>query len=227
MRACCARVVAPSGTTCALTARRGPPWRPHRYLNRLATTALAPFLCLVAVVVIFVVLWLFLHSFKQRRSSYTSSSSDRTTDQHSSSGLLDLSQYQYSSYAAAALGGALNALPLVLFLSFLLCASTSSSIFRAWDCVSYDVDSAAGRDKAFLRSDLALQCWQASSSGTESTAEYQRVRAVALAFVVLWPIGFPLLYLALLLPQRRLLRERRTSRLSRATAFLHREYAPR
>ena len=123
--------------------------------------------------------------------------------------------------------GLFAALPLVLFASFLLCGTTSSSIFRAWDCVEYESGGADGAQLAFLRLDPSLRCWATDADGTTHlTAEYSRVRNAAIAFVAVWPVGLPLLYLLLLIPQRKLLRERHTSALSRATTFLHAEYEP-
>ena len=143
-------------------------------------------------------------------------------------------------------GDCMSSVPIALFVSFCLVSGTSSAVLRTWDCIEYEEDSAIlsgacpgapsnGRSttcitssrRAFLSSDLQLECWAYTSSrGHVLTSGYRRVRDVAIIFVVVWPVGLPLLYLALLLPLRRLLRERRTSRLLRATAFLHREYRP-
>ena len=56
--------------------------------------------------------------------------------------------------------------------------------------------------------------------------EYHRdqIAQLAYGFMLLWPIGMPLLYLSVLLPNRKALRQRRRTPMVKATAFLHREY---
>jgi hypothetical protein len=52
------------------------------------------------------------------------------------------------------------------------------------------------------------------------------ILARARAFVAIWPIGVPVLFLLMLLPIRKDLLLRRSTRLVQNTAFLHREYKP-
>ena len=113
--------------------------------------------------------------------------------------------------------GLLKTLPLVLFLSFFLCASVSTSIFAAWSCVEFADDSSAGTRRYFLREDLSTECYG---------AEHDRIRASGHVLMVVWPIAMPLLYLLLLLPCRHAIWQKRPTSLVRATAFLHREYLP-
>lgn len=111
----------------------------------------------------------------------------------------------------------LNALPAVLFIAFCVCSGVSTGIFASWACEKFEVDSEAGTSRAFLTLDLRVEC------DAKADPEYARIMAFAMAFVAIWPVGVPLLYLALLLPCRRDLLKGRSTRLTRATAFLHRE----
>ena len=112
-----------------------------------------------------------------------------------------------------------NTLPLILFISFVLVAPTSSSIFAAWTCETFALNSIAKppTTTAFLLADLSLKC-------DSSDAEYARVESLAYVFVGLWPIGVPLLFLLVLLQCRAAISQGRVTRLVRATSFLHREY---
>ena len=121
----------------------------------------------------------------------------------------------------------LNALPWVLFISFCICSSISSAIFKAWDCVEYSDDAAANVTRAYLRSFPKMECWVTVNGVSTSTQDYQVVTNLAIIYMVVWPVGLPLLYLLLLAPQRKVLREHKSSLMRRATAFLHREYEPK
>jgi hypothetical protein len=71
---------------------------------------------------------------------------------------------------------------------------------------------------------MSVGCWDAvASEEGVYTTEYKRIRSVAWVLVLVWPIGLPLLYLALLLPVRKVIQTNHTSRLAKATTFLHRE----
>ena len=110
-----------------------------------------------------------------------------------------------------------RAAPLSLFISFCFFPSVSSAVFRSWSCIEYeDASDSNTVARAFLRADLAVEC---------GTKAHSAVTDIAWAFFAVWPLGCPLLYLALLLSLRPLLLERRLSDFSRATAFLHRECA--
>jgi len=126
------------------------------------------------------------------------------------------------------LQSALDALPLALFTCFCLCASTSASIFDTWSCTEYAYDSTVDPKiyHSFVRADLSLQCADIRGTATAYTSEYAKITSVAWVFVVLWPIAMPLLFLAVLWPSRIALLSRRSTRLVRATAFLHSEYEP-
>jgi hypothetical protein len=110
-------------------------------------------------------------------------------------------------------------LPLILFIAFVLVGPTSSSIFAAWTCVTYALNSIAEppTTTAFLLADLSLKC-------DSSDGEYAKVESLAYIFVAGWPVGVPLLFLLVLLWCREPLSQGHVTRLVRATSFLHREY---
>ena len=118
-------------------------------------------------------------------------------------------------------------LPIVLFVSFCLCAPTASSIFATWSCAEYTEDSLAGTGRSYLRSDIRMQCATFTATGTELTEEYQQVVTAAIPLVVVWAVLMPLLFFCAVLPSSAVLKQSRSTRLVRATAFLHREYEPR
>jgi len=110
-------------------------------------------------------------------------------------------------------------LPLISFIAFVFVGPTASGIFAAWTCETFDADSFANPPitTAFLIADLSLKC-------DSSDQNYQRIASLAYVFVGVWPIGIPLIFLAVLLQCRAPILQGRTTRLVRSTAFLHREY---
>ena len=56
------------------------------------------------------------------------------------------------------------------------------------------------------------------------SSEHSRLTAIAVALMIVWPIGCIVLYAALLGASRHAIQERTPSRLSLACAFLHAEY---
>ena len=117
----------------------------------------------------------------------------------------------------------LVALPFDLMVSFVLCPTVSKGIFGSFNCVEFDL---GGEDtRTFLAEDLLVVCSASTLSG-EYPAEYSDIRTIAGVFVLLWPIGMPLIYLLALLPLRKDLRQKRKTKLVKATAFLHKEYTP-
>lgn len=111
--------------------------------------------------------------------------------------------------------------PVALFGSFILCPTVSKGIFDTWDCTEYELDSATGEMRTFLNSDLQIVC-----SGNEEPEEYDTIKIIAYIFVLLWPIGMPVIFLLVLWPNRKALRQRRSTRMVQATSFLHKEYDP-
>ena len=116
----------------------------------------------------------------------------------------------------------LATLPAVLFVSFCLCPGVSAGIFSAWGCEIFDLDTDANTERSFLREDLSIVCW---SAGVQ-TAEHSELIGLAMLLVMIWPVGMPLAYFLLLFPSRKSILKKRTTHLTRATSFLHREYVP-
>jgi len=106
----------------------------------------------------------------------------------------------------------MSALPILLFLSFCMVTSTSQNIFSTWQCAEF---SDFPTSRSFMVRDLSVEC---------SGPEYEQITMVALIFVVVWPVGFPILYFVLLWRCRDDIAMRRRSRLTHATRFLHSEY---
>jgi len=122
-----------------------------------------------------------------------------------------------SSHHESLMKGAIDWLPASLVVSFCFTPSVSSSIFRAWNCVSYSYN--VEEEHAFLAQDLSVRCDEGS--------EHDDILMVAWAFVVIWPIGMVLMYAAVLVPCRTHIRDDGpNSMLLRSTAFLHRDYIP-
>ena len=113
---------------------------------------------------------------------------------------------------AASLKAALiRALPYVLYLLFFTFPLVSSRAFQAFDCEEFD-------DRTrFLRADYSLAC-----NGTE----HGQVVFLAWVAIALYPIGVPLLYLALLLSARKAILAEQPTDLSRSLTFLHQDYEP-
>ena len=116
----------------------------------------------------------------------------------------------------------LTALPALLFLSFCLCPSVSTSIFSAWGCRPYVVNSDTGAEWFFLREDQSVIC----SKDGERMAGHAKITGLASLFVLVWPLGMPLCYVLVLLLCRKSILERRQTPLVVATEVLHKEYRP-
>ena len=113
------------------------------------------------------------------------------------------------------------AAPFDLFVSFLLCPTVSKGIFDTWDCTKYELDGATGEVRTFLKADLQIVC-----GGNDYPEEYDQINNIAYFFLLIWPIGMPLIYMLVLFPNRQALRQGRKTRMVQATAFLHKEYNP-
>ena len=115
---------------------------------------------------------------------------------------------------AALASGLQRVLPPTLGLSFLVVPSTSTRIFRAFLCETFQYNDHTSR--SYLYADLAL-----SSCDSD---EYEATKSTAFAMLALWPVGIPLLYASLLWMSRDALRTGVPTSLSRATAFLSGDY---
>ena len=181
---------------------------PGGYYSRLLLGGIGP-LVLLALVFIFM--------FPVIVASQIRAARNRTTSQKKT----------MSATVLEAIGQAgAQTLPIVLFTSFCLCAPTASSIFATWSCAEYTEDSLAGTGRSYLRADKRMQCATLTASGTELTEEYERVVAAAIPLVVVWAVLMPLLFFGSVQPCSAAIRRSRSTKLVRATAFLHREYEP-
>ena len=118
-----------------------------------------------------------------------------------------------ASIRAALAAGVQRALPLTLGLTFLVLPSTSTRIFRAFLCETFEYDE--GTSRHYLYADLTLSC---------DSDEYETTKATAFAMLALWPVGIPLLYVLLLWVSRVAIRRGDTTQLSLATRFLWADY---
>jgi len=85
----------------------------------------------------------------------------------------------------------------------------SRTIFAVWDCVPYK----AGPDSEtnFLRRDESVEC---------QTGQHTRMIFIAIALVILWPIGMQLLFFLTLYVNRKTLRSGVQNSISKSTRFL-------
>eukprot|EP00611_Tribonema_gayanum_P000844 TRINITY_DN1063_c0_g1_i4.p1 TRINITY_DN1063_c0_g1~~TRINITY_DN1063_c0_g1_i4.p1 ORF type:complete len:528 (+),score=78.33 TRINITY_DN1063_c0_g1_i4:187-1770(+) len=91
---------------------------------------------------------------------------------------------------------------IILALTFLIYSGVSSVIFQTFAC-----DTLAGSGKSYLRADYSIQC---------TTATHTRFKIYAGFMIVLYPVGIPVLYAAVLWRHRRAIKAVETS--SRASA---------
>eukprot|EP00966_Prymnesium_polylepis_P119905 2770761-Prymnesium_polylepis.1 len=96
---------------------------------------------------------------------------------------------------AAVTAGLQRVLPPTLGLTFLVVPSTSTRIFRAFLCETFEYNEDTSR--RYLYADLTLSC---------DSDEYNSTEATAAAMLFLWPVGVPLLYTVLLWASRDALR---------------------
>lgn len=75
---------------------------------------------------------------------------------------------------------------------------------------------------SLLADDLRIRC----SDGRVTNPEHEHVKGIAWGFLMIWPIGVPLLYTTLLLRSRGKLVGRKPSPMTCAIGFLHAEYQP-
>ncbi|EOD36171.1 hypothetical protein EMIHUDRAFT_226764 [Emiliania huxleyi CCMP1516] len=129
-----------------------------------------------------------------------------------------------SWFAEAALG-LLDLTPAGLVLVFCFVPSISASIFRSWSCqapsrlmtAAYTVSppNEPLEQVSYMRQDASIEC------GTE---DHESITDVAIGLIVLWPVGSLVLFTSLLAACYKPLQAKTPNALTRATAFLHREY---
>ena len=120
-------------------------------------------------------------------------------------------EVQTKRKAASLKARLLRTLPYLLYVQFFAFPLVSSRAFQAFDCEEFDDGT------RFLRADYSLACY-----GTE----HGRVVSLAWVAIALYPIGVPLLYLALLMSARKAILTEQPTELSRSLTFLHQDYTP-
>jgi hypothetical protein len=115
--------------------------------------------------------------------------------------------------------GLLDYTPLGLIVVFCFVPSVSASIFKAWSCQAYTSTrpDAPLEVIAHMRQDPRVQCYVEGG-------DHGSICQLGLFLALLWPLGSLVLYAGLLIMCYMPLTRRTPSALTRATAFLHRDY---
>ena len=85
-----------------------------------------------------------------------------------------------SSFRSVVLAGLQRTLPLILTVTFLMVPSTSTRIFKTFQCDSVEYSESTGDVRRYLVEDLSLPC---------DSSFYDTTRATAFGLVVFWPVG--------------------------------------
>ena len=120
-------------------------------------------------------------------------------------------------FSAAIKDGSLKALPAVLIIFYLFFPTVSTLVFQALDC-DEPFQSASGVTYSFLTADFEIDCNDLSA--------YSSVLTLAGIGFCLYTVGVPVLYGLLLRRVRYTLIAHRSTPLSEALTFLHRDYEP-
>ena len=105
-----------------------------------------------------------------------------------------------------------QSLPLSLLVLFFAYPKVTQIAFEAFSCHEFE-DGARG----WLKADVAIEC---------GTAEHATAAGVATTAILLYPVGLNVFFSLLLLKARKAIVGGIETPLSRATAFLHKEYEP-
>ena len=116
---------------------------------------------------------------------------------------------------ASVRSAALRSLEAAVFISFCVLPSVTRSLFLAFQCQSFGFDDLKRETKSYLTASLDIEC---------SSAAHQPSIALAVGFIVVWPLAMPLLYALLLYRCRRSIQNHQPSPLSRAIRFLWSDY---
>ena len=106
-------------------------------------------------------------------------------------------------------GALLEALPWLLLLSFVVFPVVSATSFRAFSCEAFD------DGRSYLKADFAIVC---------DGEAHRRSKRLAWVGIVCYSLGVPALYAVLLWRARRAILDRQPTPLSKALAFLVRDY---
>ena len=122
-------------------------------------------------------------------------------------------------FSAATKDGSLKALPAVLIIFYLFFPTVSSLVFQALpSSCDEPFQSASGVEYSFLTADFEIDCNDLSA--------YSSVLTLAGIGFCLYTVGVPVLYGLLLRRVRHTLIAHRSTPLSEALTFLHRDYEP-
>ena len=80
---------------------------------------------------------------------------------------------------AAAVIGLQRVLPVTLIVTFVLVPSTSTRLFKTFLCDK--IEFGVGEQRRYLHDDLSLNC---------NHDDYSATRTVAIAFIIVWPVGY-------------------------------------
>ena len=86
-----------------------------------------------------------------------------------------------------------DALPFVLWVTFLVFSLVSAPAFQAFSCEQFD------DGRAYLRADWAVQCWDEHG---RKTADYSALQTLAIVVIAIYPLGVPASYALLLFATR-------------------------
>ena len=108
----------------------------------------------------------------------------------------------------------LRSLEAAVFISFCVLPSVTRSLFLAFQCESFGFHDFASKEstKAYLTASLNVGC-----TGKD---EHGSIIAMAVVFIVLWPVAIPLLFIVLLYHGRHAIVSHQPTALSRAIRFL-------
>ena len=147
---------------------------------------------------------------KESKASAASSSSERSTRD---------SLVDFQILGVAVKHSTLAALPTALRISFLAFPTVSSLAFKAFRCD--DLDAEDGVNKGVMQADLAVECRDDDGA---FTAEYQRIRYLAVAAIGLYPVCVPCCYLLLFYKVRHAMWNDERTVLSKSITFLTEEF---
>jgi len=117
--------------------------------------------------------------------------------------------------------GLMQALPLLLVITFTIVTIVSNKIFSTFDCENVQLDGE--RSIRYLRTDVSVEC-------TTEHGNYDSILGITWVFFAIWPVGVTVLYLILLYIASPAINGKKThfniELLAQATNFLHKEYDP-
>lgn len=117
-----------------------------------------------------------------------------------------------------------TSLPLILQLLFIFYPIVTNTAFEAFSCYTFDYNT--NNTRAYLVSDVGIECHAGWGGSTVDSEEHLTVISVAFGAAAAYPLGLFVLNAVLLFSCRKAILSGTSTPLSRATSFLHREYEP-